>query len=638
MYKYHDCTSNQDYTKCVLIKETSFNKQELVKYYGEALGDFIAYGIPYDGKKHDKTFIDNIIPVLESLGTKYIYIADANLFKQFVRERKAEPHLGYEFDKRGFKVTLGINYSSLLYNSANHEKMKLSLETFQRMVNGTLSTLGDGLIHRADFILDYSDMRKSLAKLLTCNTISCDIETTSLDFTKAKIVSIAFAINEHEGIALYINNSHQKLELLKKFFETYQGNIVWHNCQYDMKVLIRTLYMKHLGDTQGLLHGLEVMTKNFDDTKIMAYLALNNASRQSYRLKELCHSFAGNYAVEISNIDELTIDEILEYNLIDCLCTYHLYNKYPAENQELYQDLMKKTAKVLIQIEMTGMPIHMNEVFALRDELNHEYRELEEWLLSTDEIQSTMFNIHSKEMAKVNRKLKKKKKTIEMFSHITFNINSNQHVAELLYETMKLPVLGYTDKGFPAVDTKTLDKLKVRASDHQLDIINALRQLSAINKILTSFIPAFIENSHLTQNLYRLYGNFNIGGTVSGRLSSSNPNMQNIPSGSTYGKRIKQCFKANDEQIFCGADFNSLEDRINTLLTKDPNKESVYLHGFDGHSLRAYNYWKDQIDIPQAEENTKCFKIEVDNQVHYVTINDSIDGVPVKTILEKHNG
>lgn len=115
-----------------------------------------------------------------------------------------------------------------------------------------------------------------------------------------------------------------------------------------------------------------------------------------------------------------------------------------------------------------------------------------------------------------------------------------------------------------------------------------------VTKMLNTFIVAFEENSIKNPDgHYYLYGNFNIGGTVSGRLSSSQPNLQNLPANSIYSKYIKACFKAAPNRIMAGADFSSLEDRISALLTKDSNKLKVYIDGYDGHSLRAFSYFKE---------------------------------------------
>jgi DNA polymerase-1 len=140
----------------------------------------------------------------------------------------------------------------------------------------------------------------------------------------------------------------------------------------------------------------------------------------------------------------------------------------------------------------------------------------------------------------------------------------------------------------------------------QAKVLKALIELTKVGKILDSFIPAF-KNKTIDKKDGRTYlhGSFNLGGTVSGRLSSSKPNIQQIPStGSIYAKPIKKCFQASEGWILVGADSTSLEDRISALTTKDKNKLAVYLRGFDGHCLRSAYYFKDQmpdIDIDDVE-------------------------------------
>ena len=108
-------------------------------------------------------------------------------------------------------------------------------------------------------------------------------------------------------------------------------------------------------------------------------------------------------------------------------------------------------------------------------------------------------------------------------------------------------------------------------------------------------MPAFENGILKADGMRYLHGVFNLGGTVSGRLSSSDPNMQNLPAGSAYGKLIKELFMGPPGWIFAGADFNSLEDYISALTTRDPNKLKVYIDGYDGHCLRAYAYFQDQM-------------------------------------------
>lgn len=135
----------------------------------------------------------------------------------------------------------------------------------------------------------------------------------------------------------------------------------------------------------------------------------------------------------------------------------------------------------------------------------------------------------------------------------------------------------------------------------QARILKALIEIAEVDILLSTFISAFKTRSKQKMGIHFLFGNFNLGGTVSGRLSSSKPNLQNIPSTSKYAKVIKKCFQAPKGWVFCGADFNSLEDYISALTTKDPNKLKVYIEGFDGHCLRAANYFRE--DLPHIDLN-----------------------------------
>jgi DNA polymerase-1 len=169
---------------------------------------------------------------------------------------------------------------------------------------------------------------------------------------------------------------------------------------------------------------------------------------------------------------------------------------------------------------------------------------------------------------------------------------------------INLPVIDKTDSKQPATGGETLEKLVNHTKDPDvIAFLKALIDFKSVDKILTSFIPA-LESAQLgPDGWYYLFGNFNLGGTVSGRLSSSDPNLQNLPAtGSKYAKLIKECFAPPPGWLFCGVDFNSLEDRISALTTKDPNKIKVYTDGYDGHSLRAYAYFGDL--MPDIDPNS----------------------------------
>jgi DNA polymerase-1 len=121
-------------------------------------------------------------------------------------------------------------------------------------------------------------------------------------------------------------------------------------------------------------------------------------------------------------------------------------------------------------------------------------------------------------------------------------------------------------------------------------LLNALIELSQVEKILGTFITAFYKQSIQKEDgNYYLHSSFKLGGTVSGRMSS--PLLMTIPSNSIYGKIIKKCFPSPKGMIYCGADFNSLESVINALITKDPNKLRPLIEGIDSHSFNAYGYY-----------------------------------------------
>ena len=138
-------------------------------------------------------------------------------------------------------------------------------------------------------------------------------------------------------------------------------------------------------------------------------------------------------------------------------------------------------------------------------------------------------------------------------------------------------------------------------------ILKALIELNKVGKILDSFIPVFLDKTiKKSDGSYYLHGSYNLGSVKSGRMSSNNPNMQQIPSsGTVYAKPIKKCFKPPKGWLLVSADFNALEARINALLTKDPMKLQVYTEGFDSHSFNTYVYWKDKfphIDSTKSDQ------------------------------------
>ena len=634
--RYHIYEESEHYKVAILIKGSSFNKQEIYKTYVELLlnqniqlRDVIAFTLDYNevGKAPAafiKDYLKTLLSTLEDLKIQYLYVADAAYFKVLTGQAKAEPHFGYVLPCKikGYEhmhVVLGTSYQALIYNPDLQSKIDMGINALVSHIVGNYSLLGSGIIHSAQYPESVQDIAQALQSLHQYPSLTADIEGFSLRFNEAGIGTIAFAWDKHNGIAfacdykLYAEKpsegyhgwqgvNSQVRTLLREFFESYQGTITWHYAPYDLKAIIYALWMKDLLDTEGMLKGLEVITRLLNDTKIIAYLATNSTAGNVLGLKSLAHEFAGNWAKEdIKDIRKIPLPELLQYNLVDALSTQYVLEKYypimvQDKQEELYHSMMLPSLKLIIQLELTGMPMSKAKIQEIKLQLEQAQNDFIRQIQTSPVILAINLLLQTSEMKKANEKLKVKQHPLEKFSGVAFNPNSGPQLQRLLYEQMCLPVLDYTDTKQPATGAETIEKL-IHHTDSPAykELLKALIAQGKISKILSTFIPAFEQAiSKDGSDTVWLHGSFNLGGTVSGRLSSSDPNLQNIPAGSEYGKLIKEAFVGPTDWLFCGADFNSLEDYISALTTKDKNKLAVYEQGFDGHCLRAAYYFRDQ--------------------------------------------
>lgn len=643
--RHHLFVENDTYPIALLMKPSAFNKQELQTNYVDPCGQFgvapyniIAFTLALadNGKvtaKAAKDYLAELLPALQSIGSHILYVTDSTYFKVLTGVAKAEPHYGYclPCKHKGYehmKVVLGINYQTLIYNPELKAKQLNTIKTAADCLLGTYTPPGQTIIHSAHYPKTVSDIEAALKSLHQYPSLTCDIEAFSLKFWEAGIGTIAFAWDEHNGIAFACdyttapvnpckivdttsaNLLHGVYEangavraLLREFFETYQGELTFHNSGYDLKPIIANLWMTNLLDTKWMLQGLDTMTRALNDTKIIAYLATNSTAGNSLGLKALAHEFAGNWAKDdIKDIRLIPLDDLLQYNLVDALATHYVRKKYELvmiqdNQQKLYQELMMPSQKLITQMEMTGMPMSRKRIQEVKAELEQIQASHLDTIQNSKLIQVMDLLVQTKAMQDANAKLKTKQHPLEKFADKRFNPNSGPQLQVLLYEQMGLPVIDYTDTKQPATGAETIEKLINHTQEPEYRaLLSALIEYGKVTKILSTFIPAF-EGAISKDNsdIVWLHGNFNLGGTVSGRLSSSDPNLQNLPAGSKYGKLIKSCFMGPEGHLFCGADFNSLEDYISALTTKDPNKLQVYLRGFDGHCLRAAYYFRDQV-------------------------------------------
>ena len=624
----------------VLIKSSYFNVDKMKEFYIEPMvkqgldvDDIIAFDLEYiNGKitvKQAKDKLKNILLATKKLGIGTLFVADATYFKALTGLSKPESHIGYIYPCkiRGYEhlnICYGLNYAIFVRNPNQIVKLDMAIDTLTDHIKGTLTPLGQDVLKDPTYIkdpTDYDAIQLALDSLLRHPMLVCDIETYGLKLEEAGLGSIAFAWNKNEGLAIYtmlgtIQDSKDKVRImLKRFFERYTGTLIFHNCTFDTKQIIYSLFMDNPRDFKGMLHGLHTMHKSIHDTKVISYLATNSTAGNELGLKVLAHPYLGNYAEDVTDITNLTVDQLLEYNLKDCVGTFYVFEKYYPimlrdMQEQIYNDIMMPSAKLITQMELHGMPIDMVEVHNVKAELEALSAQHMAAIKASKYVAKALGMIKLDKLTDINSKLKVKQHGMEILDDLEFNPGSPNQLQILLYDVLELPVIDRTPTKNPATGAKTLDKLINHTQDEEVkDLLTHLIGLSKVDKILSTFIPAFL-GSFKKRTWHYLHGSFNLGGTLSARLSSSDPNLQNIPSGSTYGKAIKKCFKAPKGWLFVGADFNALEDRINTLLTKDTNKMAVYEKGFDGHCLRAYYYWPDKmLDIePTSVESINSIK------------------------------
>ncbi len=626
-----------NYPIALLLKASAFNKTAIKQNYMDTLqsegiipSSVIAFDLQYNehGKAPAgfiKEYLDSLLKALNSIGVSTVYVTDSAYFKVLTKKTKSEGSIGYVFPCaiKGYEhmsIILGVNYQALVFNPDLKSDLNLSLATLVSHTSGTYTPLGQNVLHSSYYPNTPEKIRKALESLHQYDRLYVDIEAFSLRFWEAGIASIAFAWDKHNGLAFLCDIEAETLDdgyqvsvgsrkdnpmvraLIKEFLTEYQGKIYWHFAGYDVKVLIYTLWMKDALDYAGLLEGLHLMYSKSHCTKLIAYLATNSTAGNRLDLKTLAHEHAGNWAVEeISDVLSIPTHDLLRYNLIDGVSTGYVHEKYwPILVQDIqenfYHTMALPSQKVITQMELVGMPMSWEMIKKAETSLDDMVNTALHTIMQNHWIGQVTLDIQREAMEAANAKLKTKQHPLSKFADVTFNPGSNKHMQKLLYTYMQLPVLDYTDTKQPAVGGETLEKLVNHCkAEEDMELLKAFVVYAKAQKILGTFISAFKQGLVKTDGMIYLHGTFMFGGTVSGRLSSKEPNLQNQPANSSLAKHVKKCFMAPSGWLFGGADFSSLEDRINTLLTKDPNKLKVYTDLYDGHALRAYAYFGDQM-------------------------------------------
>lgn len=615
--------------------------------------------------KEIKQYIEEeLAPTLEDMKVQYVLCASGEYFKVLAGVPKIEPSMGYVLDSAygSFKVVYAPNYRARFYDPEKFDtQLDQALIALGSHRGGEYQEPGKDIIKFAAYPSTDAEIQDWLDKLLAMDCpLTIDTENFSLKHHDSGLGTITFCWNKHEGIAFTVdyepfdpNNpyacspdghfgrqvrNNKRRAMLRDFFRKLAQKAIYHNIAYDVYILVYQLFMDDLLDTEGLLEGLEVMLRDWDCTKLITYLATNSCAGNVLGLKPQSQEFTGNYAQEdIKDIRKIPLPDLLEYNLIDGLATWYVREKHHQtmiddEQEQIYIEIFQPATVDIIQMQLTGLPLNMDRVLEVKAILESIQQDALQRMQSAPIIQRFEYEKLEDYTNLMNATWKKKRMTVEEMAEqakvheptkkeVTFNPNSGPHLQDLLFRLMGLPIIGYTESKQPSTDKDTIADLHNHTKDPEiLGFLGALQDYKAVDKILTAFIPAFEAAPRAKDGWHYLYGNFNLGGTLSGRLSSSKPNLQNLPANVSMkvsdelmaqfghliekytkkgklsiGKLIKSCFQAPPGWIFAGLDFDSLEDRISALTTKDPQKLKVYTDGYDGHCLRAYAYFGDNM-------------------------------------------
>ena len=662
-----------EFDTVLLCSPNTFKTNKLQKHYIDYLvgKEVIAVNLEYnsDNKAPVKTvanpFIDELLQQLETTSANLIIVNDAHYFKVLTKQKKVTHLQGQLFDC-AFKNFEHIKVS-YIPSFANSYYDPAILDTIKDAIGKLLGNKAD----TSNFVIDklykneLGNIAATLKSLLVFPELTLDIEGFSLNFYEAAIGTFSFGITNEHAVAIqcdYEATNHTQAPygkyvpckevrgLLLKFLLAYKGNLILHNCYYDLESIIYFLFMEeNWAAVEEMKDACTYFGEKCHDTKLIAYLALNSVNRPKLDLKTLAYPHMGNYGIDVTNICNIPLHELLEYNGKDAIATWYVYNTYypkmvKDDQLDIYNKLYKGGIALYLEIEMSGLPLDPKVVADVSTKLEAMQENYIENVMKSPVIIDFTDSLRKAESIKQHAKWKVKTAPIEHFDFVTFNPGSSIQLSALLYEKMELPILDYTKAGNPSTKAKVLGKLlNVCVHQEDIDCLTNILKYKELATIVNTFVNAF-NNKVVDKGNGRVYlhSSFNQAGTVSGRLSSANVNLQNIPSsGTIHAKLIKSCISAPVGKVFSGADYKSLEDRISALTTKDHNKLKVYTDGYDGHSLRAYTYFGDQMpDIQQqlvVDSSTRFFEITLDDgSLIYAKDTDTV-GLSGKTVMEQFN-
>ena len=424
--------------------------------------------------------------------------------------------------------------------------------------------------HKYQLVDNQTEATKLYDFLLTNKILSLDTETTSTSAIDAELVGLSFSVAEHEAYYVAVpsnqNEAQAMVNIFKPLYENEDIVKVGQNIKYDYMVLRR--------------YGIDLQGPMFDTMLAhyivqpelrhnMDYMAETLLNYKTIHIDELI----GQKGKNQKSMRDLSPAEICDYAAEDADITLQLRNVLEPQLKEvggerLFYDIEMPLVKVLADMELNGVCLDTESLSETRR-------------VFTERMQA--YERHAYELAGEE-----------------FNISSPKQVGDILFEKMKIvDKAKKTKTGQYVTSEEVLMQLKDRAP-----IVEDILNYRGMKKLLSTYVEALPKL--INPRTGHIHTSFNQAVTATGRLSSSDPNLQNIPVRDDDGKEIRKCFIPEAGCRFFSADYSQIELRIMAHLSGDENMIEAFREGFDIHRATAAKIWKENISDVTDEQRKKA--------------------------------
>ena len=399
-------------------------------------------------------------------------------------------------------------------------------------------------------------LNEMMAQIERSALVALDTETTSLNSFKARLVGLSFALNGATG--WYVPVAHEGMQSieqlpmdavlarLKPWLENSDAHKIGQHLKYDMHV-----FANHGIALRGVVHDTLLQSYVLDST---AKHALDAIGAKYLHVSSLSYEDVCGKGANQMPFAQVDIEKAATYAVEDAAICIAVHEKmYPqicadAGLKMVYETIELPTSEVLYQMERNGVLLDVNELHRQSHSLGQTLLQLEH--------------------------------TAHELAGQPFNLNSPKQIGEIFFEKLGMPVVKKTSKGAPSTDEEVLQKL---AEDYPLPkAMLEYRSLSKLKSTYTDSLPTMIESS-----TGRVHTHYAQAVAVTGRLSSNDPNLQNIPVRTELGRKVRTAFIAPEGSVMMSADYSQIELRILAHMAQDPVLIEAFNTGIDVHARTA---------------------------------------------------